>query len=167
MSRWRSPRPRSSPYITPEGIEALRAEVRQLWKIERPVVTETVHQAALNGDRSENGDYIYGKQRLREIDRRVRYLTKRIEEVQVVEYNSKQEGKVHFGAKVTIENEGGEIYQYRIVGADELDTAKGWISVDSPMARAMIGKKLDDEFSVKLPEGEQLFWIIEISYQRT
>lgn len=165
MSRWRPPRPRSSPYITPEGIEALRAEVRQLWKIERPVVTETVHQAALNGDRSENGDYIYGKQRLREIDRRVRYLTKRIEEVQVVEYNSKQEGKVHFGAKVSIENEGGEIYQYRIVGADELDTAKGWISVDSPMARAMIGKKLDDEFSVKLPEGEQVFWIIEISYQ--
>jgi len=165
VSRWRPPQPKSSAYITPEGMERLRAEVRQLWKEERPVVTETVHQAALNGDRSENGDYIYGKQRLREIDRRVRYLTKRIDEVQVVEYHPRQEGKVHFGAWVTVEDEGGEENIYRIVGADEIDTSSGWISVDSPMARAMIGKALDDEIRVKLPEGEQSFWITEIRYK--
>ena len=165
MGRWRPPAKKSSPYITPEGIEALRAEVQQLWKVERPVVTETVHQAALNGDRSENGDYIYGKQRLREIDRRVRYLSKRIEDVTIVEYSPKQEGKVFFGAWVTLENEQEETATYRIVGADELDTKKGYISVDSPMAKAMIGKCVDDEISVKTPEGIMEWWIIEIKYQ--
>ena len=166
MGRWRAPTKRSSPYITPEGIEALRAEVRQLWKIERPVVTETVHQAALNGDRSENGDYIYGKQRLREIDRRVRYLTKRIEEVTVVEYSPRQEGKVYFGAWVSLENDDGQLFEYRIVGADEIDTQKAYISVDSPMAKAMIGKSVDDEVVVKTPTGTQSLWIVNISYRK-
>lgn len=166
MGRWRAPTKRSSPYITPEGIEALRAEVRQLWKIERPVVTETVHQAALNGDRSENGDYIYGKQRLREIDRRVRYLTKRIEEVTVVEYSPRQEGKVYFGAWVSLENDDGQLFEYRIVGADEIDTQKAYISVDSPMAKAMIGKSVDDEVVVKTPTETQSLWIVNISYRK-
>jgi transcription elongation factor GreB len=166
LPRWRPPQPKSSPYITPEGLEALRSEVRKLWKEERPVVTETVHQAALNGDRSENGDYIYGKQRLREIDRRVRYLSKRIDEVQAVEYHPRQEGKVHFGAWVTIEDETGSETRYRIVGADEIDTAAGYISVDSPMAKALIGKKRDDEIKLNLPHGEQRFWITEIDYRR-
>ena len=145
MGRWRPPSAKSSPYITPEGIEALRAEVRQLWKIERPEVTETVHQAALNGDRSENGDYIYGKKRLREIDRRVRYLSKRIEEMTVVHYSPQQEGKVFFGAWVELENEQGTHQKFRIVGADEIGFEKNYISIDSPMARALIGKAVDDE----------------------
>lgn len=167
MGRWRPPAKKSSPYITQEGMEALRAEVQQLWKVERPIVTETVHQAALNGDRSENGDYIYGKQRLREIDRRVRYLSKRIEEVTVVEYSPKQEGKVFFGAWVSLENEKEETARYRIVGADEIDTHNGCISVDSPMAKALIGKKVDDEVYVKTPEGEVLWWVVEISYNHS
>lgn len=166
MGRWRPPAVKSSPYITPEGIEALRAEVQQLWKIERPVVTETVHQAALNGDRSENGDYIYGKQRLREIDRRVRYLSKRIEEVTVVEYSPKQEGKVFFGAWVTLENEEGDEATFRVVGADEIDTTLGYISVDSPMAKAMIGKSVDDEVKVITPEGIASWWVIDIYYKQ-
>jgi len=165
MGRWRPPAKKSSPYITPEGIEKLRAEVQQLWKVERPVVTETVHQAALNGDRSENGDYIYGKQRLREIDRRVRYLSKRIEDVTIVEYSPKQEGKVFFGAWVSLENEAGEHVRYRIVGADEIDTRSGCISVDSPMAKALIGKRIDDEITVDTGERQIEWWITEISYR--
>ena len=165
MGRWRPPAKKSSPYITPEGIEKLRAEVQQLWKVERPVVTETVHQAALNGDRSENGDYIYGKQRLREIDRRVRYLSKRIEDVTIVEYSPKQEGKVFFGAWVSLENEAGEHVKYRIVGADEIDTRSGCISVDSPMAKALIGKRIDDEITVDTGERQIEWWITEISYR--
>lgn len=165
MGRWRPPSAKSSPYITPEGIEALRAEVQQLWKIERPKVTETVHQAALNGDRSENGDYIYGKQRLREIDRRVRYLSKRIEEVTVVEYSPKQEGKVFFGAWVDLENDNGDEVSYRIVGADEIDTKKGFISIDSPMAKALIGKNVDDEIELQAPEKKLVWWITGIRYR--
>lgn len=166
MGRWRPPAKKSSPYITPQGMETLRAEVRQLWKIERPVVTDTVHQAALNGDRSENGDYIYGKQRLREIDRRVRYLSKRIEDVTVVEYSPKQEGKVFFGAWAELENGDGDQKTYRIVGADELDTKKGWISVDSPMAKSLIGKCVDDEVRVQTPEGIVCWWVIGIEYHQ-
>lgn len=165
MGRWRPPTKKSSPYITPEGIETLRAEVQQLWKVERPVVTETVHQAALNGDRSENGDYIYGKQRLREIDRRVRYLSKRIEELNVVEYSPKQEGKVYFGAWVSLENDKDEKATYRIVGADEIDTSRGFISVDSPMAKALIGKTVDDEITVNTGEKEINWWIVGIRYK--
>lgn len=165
MGRWRPPTKKSSPYITPEGIEALRAEVQKLWKIERPIVTETVHQAALNGDRSENGDYIYGKQRLREIDRRVRYLSKRIEDLNIVEYSPKQEGKVFFGAWVSLENDKGEKATYRIVGADEIDTSRGFISVDSPMAKALIGKTVDDEITVNTGEQEINWWIVDIKYK--
>ena len=166
MGRWRPPRIKSSPYITTEGMESLRAEIRQLWKIERPQVTETVYQAALNGDRSENGDYIYGKKRLREIDSRVRYLTKRIEELTVVEYLPQQEGKVFFGAWIELENDDGKKATYRIVGADELAPSKGYISVDSPMAKALIGKSEDDEIIVSTPEGAQEWYINTIRYNK-
>ncbi len=165
MPRWRPKAPPSSPYITPEGMEKLRAEVQQLWKIERPQVTEAVHQAALNGDRSENGDYIYGKKRLREIDRRVRYLSKRIESMKVVEYSPKQEGKVFFGAWVELENESGDCVTYRIVGADEIAPSLGYISLDSPMAKALIGRAVDDEVHVETPQGAALWFINSIRYQ--
>ena len=167
MGRWRPPRKASSPYITQEGLEALRAEVRQLWKIERPKVTEAVYQAALNGDRSENGDYIYGKKRLREIDGRVRYLSKRIEAVSAIEYSPKQEGKVFFGAWVELENDAGDLSRYRIVGADEIEPSKGYISIDSPMARALIGKVIDDEISVSTPEGALTWFINRIWYTQS
>lgn len=167
MGRWRPPREKSSPYITPEGMEALRAEIRQLWKVERPKVTDTVHQAALNGDRSENGDYIYGKKRLREIDSRVRYLTKRIENVTVVEYSPRQEGKVYFGAWVELENDDGETKTYRLVGADEIKPELAYISIDSPLAKAAIGKAVDDEILVPTPEGEKLWWIVGIRYSQS
>ncbi|MFT7559672.1 MAG: transcription elongation factor GreB [Flavobacteriales bacterium] len=167
MGRWRPPREKSSPYISQTGIEALRKELRQLWKIERPQVTEIVHQAALNGDRSENGDYIYGKKRLREIDYRVRYLTNRIEDAIIVEYSPTQEGKVFFGAYVELENDSELTVEYRLVGSDELDPSKGYISIDSPMAKALIGKSLDDEISVQTPEGLAIWYINKIRYKHS
>ena len=121
MGRYRPPRKRGSTYITPEGEESLRAELHQLWKVERPVVTATVHEAAKNGDRSENGDYIYGKRRLREIDSRVRFLNKRLDELQIVERAPDNQDKVFFGAWVTLKDEEGSAARYRIVGPDEID----------------------------------------------
>jgi len=167
MSRYRPPAPKSSPYITADGAAKLRAEVRQLWKVERPQVTQVVHEAAKNGDRSENGDYIYGKRRLREIDRRVRYLSKRLEEATIVEEKPKNTSKVFFAAWVTLEdteNPTAPVQQLRIVGSDEIDAEKNWISIDSPMARALIGKSKDDEVEVKTPEGERYFLINAIDY---
>ncbi len=164
MSRYRPPRPRGSRYITPEGERALREELRQLWKIERPQVTNAVHEAAKNGDRSENGDYIYGKKRLREIDSRVRFLTKRLDEVTVVDELPSDREKVFFGAWVTLEDEDGEEARYRIVGPDEFDLTAGKLSMDAPLARAMLGKRLDDEILVTTPTGEKLYYIISIHY---
>ncbi|MGB1142172.1 MAG: transcription elongation factor GreB, partial [Halioglobus sp.] len=149
MGRYRPPRKRGSKYITPEGEAALKAELHQLWKIERPQVTEAVHQAAKNGDRSENGDYIYGKRRLREIDSRVRFLNKRLDEVEVVSRVPDDKDKVFFGAWVTLEDEDGQEQRWRIVGPDEFDVKAGKLSMDSPMARAILGKRLDDEVSVQ------------------
>jgi transcription elongation factor GreB len=145
--------PRKSPHITAQGEQRLREELTQLWKVERPQVTAAVHEAAKNGDRSENGDYIYGKRRLREIDRRVRYLTKRLDEVKVVREAPADRGKVYFGAWITLEDEDGKALRYRIVGPDEFDVAKGLISMDSPVARAVLGKRLDDEIRVHTPAG--------------
>lgn len=166
MGRYRPPQPRSAPYITAEGAARLEAELKQLWKVERPEVTATVQEAAKNGDRSENGDYIYGKKRLREIDRRVRYLSKRLEQVTVVDRIPENQDKVFFGAWVTIEDEDGNERTYRIVGADELDPQKNYISVDSPMAKALLGKNLDDEVIVHTPTGKQELVITEIRYQQ-
>jgi len=164
VSRYRPPAPKSSAYITVDGAEKLRAELHQLWKIERPQVTAAVHEAAKNGDRSENGDYIYGKRRMREIDSRVRYLSKRLENLTVVDRIPDQTNKVFFGAWVTLEDEDGNEKNYRIVGPDELDPAQNWISMDSPLARAAIGKLLDDEFEFQSPQGLQRLCITKISY---
>ena len=164
MGRYRPPRRRGSAYITPEGEKALRAELHQLWKIERPVVTNAVHEAAKNGDRSENGDYIYGKRRLREIDSRVRFLNKRLDEVQVVERAPDNQDKIYFGGWVTLEDEAGSEHRWRIVGPDEFDLAAGKLSMDSPLARALIGKGLDDEITVQSPSGEQYYCVVAITY---
>lgn len=165
MGRYRPPRQRGSTYITPQGEQALREEVHQLWKVERPVVTNAVHEAAKNGDRSENGDYIYGKRRLREIDSRVRFLNKRLEELEIVERMPSDPGKIYFGAWVTLENDAGEENRWRLVGPDEFDLSQGKLSVDSPMAKALLGKQLDDEVAVKSPSGKQIFYITDISYE--
>jgi transcription elongation factor GreB len=165
MGRYRPPRQRGSKYITPEGEQALRDELHQLWKVERPTVADTVHEAAKNGDRSENGDYIYGKRRLREIDSRVRFLNKRLDEVEVVQRAPGDTGKIFFGAWVTLENEAGEESRWRIVGPDEFDLANRKLSMDSPLARALLGKRLDDEVQVQSPSGEQLYYVTDISYQ--
>lgn len=160
MGRYRAPLPKSAPYITPEGAKALEQELKQLWKIERPTVTAAVHEAAKNGDRSENGDYIYGKKRLREIDRRVRYLSKRLDEVTIVDRIPRDKDKVFFGAWVTIEDSEGNEQRYRIVGADEIDPNGNKISVDSPMAKSLLGKVMDDEIKV----NNQVFTITKIYY---
>lgn len=164
MSRYRPPRRAGSYYITPEGMQTLRAELHQLWKVERPQVTAVVHEAAKNGDRSENGDYIYGKRRLREIDSRVRFLTKRIESLEVVEQLPADRDKVYFGAWVTVEDEDGKTHTYRIVGPDEFDLSQGKLSMDSPLARALLGKRVDDDIVFASPGGEQELYIVAVSY---
>ena len=155
-----------SNYITRQGWNVLDRELKFLWKEERPQVTQAVSDAAALGDRSENAEYIYGKRRLREIDRRVRFLTKRLEVLQIVDYSPKQEGKVCFGAWVELENEDGDIKQYRIVGCDEFDPAKNWISIDSPVARALIGKEEDDEITVETPSGKIQLYVNRIWYEK-
>ena len=154
-----------SNYITRQGWNRLDQELKFLWKEERPKVTQAVSDAAALGDRSENAEYIYGKRRLREIDRRVRFLTKRLEVLQIVDYSPRQEGKVFFGAWVELENEQGELKQYRLVGCDEFDPAKHWISIDSPVARALIGKQIDDDIWVETPAGRVNFYINRIWYE--
>lgn len=155
-----------SDYITRAGWQALDQELKFLWKEERPKVTQAVSDAAALGDRSENAEYIYGKRRLREIDRRVRFLSKRLEVLKIVDYSPNQEGKVFFGAWVELENEEGEVKQYRIVGGDEFDPAKQWISIDSPVARALIGKQVDDEIQVDTPSGKITLYINKIWYEK-
>ena len=164
MGRYRPPTPRGSNYITPEGEIALREELHQLWKVERPTVTHTVHEAAKNGDRSENGDYIYGKKRLREIDSRVRFLTKRLDHLTVVDQAPSQQDKVFFGAWVTLEDEAGELQRYRSVGPDEFNLRENKLSMDSPLAKALLGKSLDDEISFQSPSGLKVFIVHAISY---
>ncbi|KJS09711.1 MAG: transcription elongation factor GreB [Gammaproteobacteria bacterium BRH_c0] len=164
MSRYRTPQPASSPYITPEGAIQLQEELDQLWKVERPQVTAVVHEAAKNGDRSENGDYIYGKRRLREIDRRVRYLRKRLKECTVVDRMPDDQSRVFFGAWITLEDEQGLENTWRIVGPDEIDPQKYYISIDSPVARKAIGKHLDDEIEINLGENRKCYIITAISY---
>ena len=164
MGRYRPPTPRGSNYITPEGEIALREELHQLWKVERPTVTHTVHEAAKNGDRSENGDYIYGKKRLREIDSRVRFLTKRLDHLTVVDQAPSQQDKVFFGAWVTLEDEAGELQRYRIVGPDEFNLRENKLSMDSPLAKALLGKSLYDEISFQSPSGLKVFIVHAISY---
>ena len=154
-----------SKYITRQGYDTLNQELQQLWKVERPEVTRSVQEAAAQGDRSENAEYIYGKKRLREIDRRVRFLTKRLDGMTVVDRPPDDTGKVYFGAWVTVEDEDGREYRWRLVGPDELNPSKGHISVDAPMARALLGKRVDDEVRVQLPDGKRFYTIISIAYE--
>jgi transcription elongation factor GreB len=152
-------------YITKPGFRKLQEELEFLWRTERPRVTAEVAAAAAQGDRSENAEYIYGKKRLREIDRRVRFLSKRLDVVQVVEPSEEQEGKVYFGAWVTIEDEDEKRSTYRIVGTDEPDSAKGWISVESPVARALLGKAEGDVVTIRRPKGDADVTIVKIAYR--
>ncbi len=165
MGRYRPPRSRGSNYITPEGEQALREELRYLWKEKRPEVTQAVKEAAAQGDRSENAEYIYGKKQLREIDSRVRFLTKRLDEVTVVRDRPHDTSRVYFGAWVTLEDEAGEEVCYRLVGPDELDISRGQLSVDAPLARGMLKKQVDDEVTVETPEGIRTWYITDIRYE--
>jgi len=153
-------------YITPEGFRRLEEEFEHLWKTERPKVTREVSEAAAQGDRSENAEYIYGKKRLREIDRRLRFLSKRMDELTVVRPSPDQEGRVYFGAWVSLEDENGERTEYRLVGPDESDVAEGKISIASPMGRSLMGKEEGDEFVLRRPKGPAAFRIVAIRYPR-
>ncbi|WP_349929067.1 transcription elongation factor GreB [Acinetobacter sp. A1-4-2] len=153
--------------ITRAGHDKLVAELQHLWHEERPEITRKVNWAASLGDRSENADYQYNKQILRKIDRRVRYLGKRLEELKIIDFSPEQDGKVYFGAWVDIENEDGEQKTLRIVGVDEIyDHHPQHISIDSPMARALLGKQVDDEVKVLTPSGEKLWYVNEIRYEK-
>jgi transcription elongation factor GreB len=156
-------------YITPQGFAALQAEFHQLYKIERPEVVRTVSWAASNGDRSENGDYIYGKRRLRQIDSRCRHLMRRMDLAEIVDAEKQQHlEKVFFGAWVTLFNLADDSeHVYRIVGKDELEPTKGYISWVSPLAKAMLGKGLGDVVKVVTPKGEEQFEVVDIRYKET
>lgn len=156
----------STKLISKEGYQALKDELDQLWRVTRPEITQKVSWAASLGDRSENADYQYNKKLLREIDRRVRYIRKRLEDMRVVEYSPEQEGRVYFGAWVEIENDNGEAKRLRIVGYDEIYLRKDYISIDSPMARALLKKVQGDEALVPTPQGEVCWWINAISYEK-
>jgi len=151
-------------YITPEGAKRLRAELDELWTRERPRVTQQVSDAAALGDRSENADYIYGKRRLREIDRRVRFLSKRLDVIRIVSEPPNDPKRVFFGAWVTVEDEDGNEKTYRIVGADESDLERGFISMDSPVARALLGKREGDDLTIKVPRGDVEYTILAVRY---
>lgn len=151
--------------ITRPGWQKLDDELKYLWKVKRPQVTQAVTEAAALGDRSENAEYKEGKRELRSIDRRVRFLVKRLDELKIIDYSPEQDGKVFFGAYVELENEAEEVVQYRIVGPDEIDTKQHHITIDSPMARALIGKEVDDEVTVKTPSCYKTWFINKIQYQ--
>lgn len=153
-----------TPYITPEGEKKLRDELNYLWRTKRPEVTRAVSEAAAMGDRSENAEYIYGKKQLREIDRRVRFLTKRLDELKVVSQLPDDTDRVFFGAWVRLLDESGEEQVYRLVGPDEFDPKAGWISIDSPVARALLKHQVGDEVAVHTPEGLRHWEILALWY---
>ena len=163
MGRYRPPAPRSSPYITAAGYQALADELQALWQ-RRSGVTRALAAAAAEGDRSENAEYIYRKKELREIDRRIRYLQKRLPDLKVVSDPPSDTDRIFFGASVTLEDTDGVQSVYRIVGADEFDPARGWISIDSPMSGALLGKSADDDISVETPAGIVHFTVIDVRY---
>ena len=165
MGRFRAPEKAGSKYITPEGLQRLRAELDLLWREERPRVTQAVAAAAAQGDRSENAEYTYGKKRLREIDRRVRFLRKRLEGMVVVEQRPADPRRVFFGAWVLLEGQDGTRTRHRIVGPDEFDMAEGYISMDSPLGRALLSRGLDDEVTVEAPGGSRVLVIVGIEYE--
>ena len=165
MGRWRPPAPGSTALITRGGHQCLKSELDDLWRVKRPEVVRALAAAAAEGDRSENAEYTYRKKQLGEIDRRVRYLSKRLQALKVVEAAPSDRAAVFFGAEVELENvASGERVRYRIVGPDETDAQRGWISIDAPLARAMLKKRVDDEFQAMLPGGAVRFAIVEVSY---
>ena len=166
MGRYRPPQKPGSKYITPEGHQRLSDELDFLWKTKRPQVTQAVREAAAQGDRSENAEYIYGKKQLREIDSRVRFLRKRLENMNVVDTPPSDTSRVFFGAWVELEDEKGNTRRYRIVGPDEFDPQRGYISLDSPVAKALMKKTLHDEVIVETPEGSIEYIIVSIEYEQ-
>ena len=165
MSRWRPPAEKSTALITRDGHDRLKAELDDLWRVRRPEVVKALAAAAAEGDRSENAEYTYRKKQLGEIDRRVRYLSKRLQHLRVVDTAPSDPEAVFFGATVEVEHTiSGETNRYRIVGPDETDAKLGWISIDSPLARAMLKKRIDDAFEAQLPGGLQRFFIVAVEY---
>jgi len=156
--------PGVSPYITPAGQKQLSDELSHLWKVKRPQVTQAVAEAAAMGDRSENAEYIYGKKQLREIDARMRFLAKRLGELIVVDRVPDDTSKVFFGAWIEIEDNDGNVYKYRIVGPDEFDPGKNFISIDSPMAKALLCRAEGEEVTVSRPNGTSAFLVTSIRY---
>jgi len=165
MTRYRSPQKPASKFITPAGAQRLRTELDFLWRSKRPEVTRAVQEAAAQGDRSENAEYIYGKKQLREIDARVRFLRKRLEGMTVVDQPPSDPSRTYFGAWVKLEDETGAEFEYRIVGPDEFDATQGWISMDSPLARALMRKAVDDEVTIEMPSGNKTYAVIGIRYE--
>lgn len=166
MSRWRPPAEKSTALITRDGHARLKSELDDLWRVKRPEVVRALAAAAAEGDRSENAEYTYRKKQLGEIDRRVRYLSKRLEVLRIVDVAPTDRDAVYFGAHVDVERiDDGETTTYRIVGPDETDARLGWISIDSPLARAMLKKRVDDEFDATLPGGPARFAILAVDYR--
>ncbi len=165
MGRWRPPVRQPSRYITPDGYRRLNDELQHLWKVQRPIVTESVREAAAQGDRSENAEYIYGKKMLREIDARIRHLSRRLDGMVVVDRAPDDQQRIYFGAWVTLEDQDlGATVQYRIVGPDETDGERGWISMDSPLARAMLKRQAGDQVDLDAPSGKRSFIVLTIAY---
>lgn len=167
MGRYRAPRPKGTPLITPAGEARLRAELDKLWRKERPVVALAVQDAAKNGDRSENGDYIYGKKRLREIDGRVRFISKRLEILKVVREPPSDTRQIFFAATVKIEDEQGDTQTLTILGPDEFESSRGEVSIDSPIARALLGKSIGDCVQLESPGGLRELEVLGVSYRNS
>jgi transcription elongation factor GreB len=163
MSRYRPPAPKKSPYITPAGMAALEAEQKAIWLRRREVVV-ALSAAAAEGDRSENAEYIYRKKELREIDRRIRYLQKRLPDLKVVDQKPAASERVYFGATVTLQDEDDKTVVYRIVGPDEFDHQSHYISVDSPLARSLLKRELGEDIEVEVPSGRMVYYIADIGY---
>lgn len=162
MSRWRPPAPKSSPYVTPQGYAALERELRELWK-KRRIVNDALAAAAAEGDRSENAEYIYRKKEQAGIDRRIRYLQKRLPDLKVINQVGNRD-QVFFGAQVSLENDRGETHLYRIVGPDETDAKRGYISIDSPLAKLLLKKRVDDEVKMQLGDKVTFYSVLAINY---
>ena len=167
MGRYRAPAPPSSRYITPEGAAVLREELEFLWRRKRPQVTRAVAEAAAQGDRSENAEYLYGKKQLGEIDRRIRYLRKRLDAIRVVHQAPSDTSKVFFGAWFELRDADGEVQRFRIVGPDEFDLAEEAISMDSPLGVAVMGKSLNEGIVVDTPAGPRRYTLVGVSYAQT
>ncbi|HET9031581.1 MAG TPA: transcription elongation factor GreB [Dokdonella sp.] len=166
MSRWRPPGEISSTLITVTGLDRLQRELDELWRVRRPEVVSAITAAAAEGDRSENAEYIYRKKQLAEIDRRVRYLSKRIPSLRPATELPTDRSAIYFGAWFSVEDDDGSEHDYRIVGADETDAGLGWISIDAPFARAALKRRVDDEFEVQTPQGLRRCLVTRVCYEQ-